>query len=609
MTAQFNEQQLKNQNARQAALTALSRPENLAAPSIAYHSGGHLLIIGADDLARLAALQLLRNKESGVASLSLLITDPVQDMNNSLLEQALTDTQQLPVAYGTIESVEGYLGQFELTVKPTQVVDPLQAVGTQQAVGSQASSEQPDQESASEKTVAEHALAAIELVSLAPALIQRSHYDLILDLGREPALAQELSPPGYFHVAPGNSQLQQVLSDLPDMVGEFEKPLYFRINTDICAHSSRGLTGCTRCLDVCPADAISSIEKQIEVDSHLCHGAGSCSTACPTGAISYAMPKSSMMADYMTRLLQMYRDQGGLNPVIVLHGEETGIDQANLAPNLMPVALEEVANLGIELWMHMFSQGCQQIILLTDSNTPDSLIQLLNREIQLSQQLLESLGYSKTAIQLVSDNQQLSTSEFVTDDGVQVPANIHINYSSQFEEPSKRDRLLGSLNHLHQFADVQPLEVSLNSSAPFGQISIDSNSCTMCMSCAAVCPTGSISTEENTPVLNFLEADCVQCGLCEAACPENSITREQRFVFDRNVRDEKRVINKDEPFCCIDCGKPFAPTSTVNMMKEKLKGHSMFAGDAIKRLERCEDCRVKDIYRGLAADPSAQLNL
>ena len=155
----------------------------------------------------------------------------------------------------------------------------------------------------------------------------------------------------------------------------------------------------------------------------------------------------------------------------------------------------------------------------------------------------------------------------------------------------------------------QPLEVSLNSSAPFGQISIDSNSCTMCMSCAAVCPTGSISTEENTPVLNFLEADCVQCGLCEAACPENSITREQRFVFDRNVRDEKRVINKDEPFCCIDCGKPFAPTSTVNMMKEKLKGHSMFAGDAIKRLERCEDCRVKDIYRGLAADPSAQLNL
>jgi hypothetical protein len=60
MTAQFNEQQLKNQNARQAALTALSRPENLAAPSIAYHSGGHLLIIGADDLARLAALQLLQ---------------------------------------------------------------------------------------------------------------------------------------------------------------------------------------------------------------------------------------------------------------------------------------------------------------------------------------------------------------------------------------------------------------------------------------------------------------------------------------------------------------------------------------------------------------------
>ncbi len=591
MTAQFTEQQLKNQQARQTALTALSRPENLAAPSIAYESGGHILIIGADDLARLAASQLLQvNAESEVASLSLLITDPVQNINNPTLEQVLADTDSLPIAYGSITSIKGYMGQFELQILAKETDDTVQA---------------PDSTNISTDLID----VAKNEINLANALIHRTHFDLVLDLGHEAALGQELAPPGYFHIAPGNSKLAEVLQELPNYVGEFEKPLYFRINNDICAHSSRGLTGCTRCLDVCPADAISSFDKQIEIDSYLCHGAGSCSTSCPTGAISYALPKSSMMADYLTRILQTYRDQAGENAVIVLHGSETTVNIAQWAPNLIPVELEEVASIGMELWLHMFSQGCQQIILLTDEQTPASLVQLLNKEVALSQQLISALGYSDSAIQVVNDSNLLNIAVFNTDEGVRVPANIHAPYASSFEEPTKRDRLLGALNHLHQFAPLQPLSVPLSTSAPFGQVSINKDACTMCMSCASVCPTGSISTEENTPVLNFLEASCVQCGLCDAACPENAIQLEQRFVFDAMARDKSRVINQDEPFCCTDCGKAFAPTSTVKMMKEKLKDHAMFAGDALQRLEMCEDCRVKDIYRGLAADPAAQLNL
>lgn len=596
MTAQFNEQQLKNQRARRAALTAWSRPENLAAPSISYQSGGHLLIIGADDLARLAASQLLQiHGESGVASLSLLITDPVQDMANPALEQALTDTEQLPVAYGSINSLKGYLGQFEVLIKAKSTADT-----------------QPENDVIPVENLSD--------IDLAAALIHRTHFDLILDLGQQPALANELSPPGYFHVSPGQNTLREVLQTLPDYTGEFEKPLYFRINSDICAHSSRGQTGCTRCLDVCPADAISSTDQQIEVDSFLCHGAGSCSTACPTGAISYALPKSSMMADYLSRILQSYRDAEGTHPILVIHGSDTSValndDQTNgsgmdagLASNLIPVELEEVASIGMELWLHSFAQGAHQIVLLTDDQTPDSLVQLLTRESKLTNQLLDSMGYPAQSITLCNDIKALTESSFISDSGVEVPADIHNPFSSSFDEPSKRERLYSAINHLYQFAPEKPESIALPTSAPFGQIEVSTNDCTMCLSCAAVCPTGSITSNQESPVLNFLEADCVQCGLCESACPENAITREQRFVFDTAIRDETRELNKDEPFQCIDCGKPFAPTSTVNMMKEKLKNHPMFAGEAIKRLERCEDCRVKDIYRGLAADPQAQLNL
>ena len=47
----------------------------------------------------------------------------------------------------------------------------------------------------------------------------------------------------------------------------------------------------------------------------------------------------------------------------------------------------------------------------------------------------------------------------------------------------------------------------------------------------------------------------------------------------------------------------------MQRIKEKLQHHSMFAGDAIRRLELCEDCRVKDIYRDLVADPTKQLSI
>lgn len=602
MTAPFTEQQRQqqasNHQARTRALGALSRPQNLAAPSVSYQAGGHLLIIGADDLTRLAACELLSQSEdgsisikadSGVKSISLLITDAVQNPGNDALEQALTKTEKLPVAYGNLNGLEGYLGEFQALIKPTST----------------------DSANAD----------SIEAMDLAPALIHRSHFDLVLDLGREPALAQELSPPGYFAVgSDSESTLAAVLEELPNFDGEFEKPLYFRINKDICAHAGRGKTGCTRCLDVCPADAISSINNQIEIDSYLCHGAGSCSTACPTGAISYGMPKAEMMADYLTRLLAHYRDQGGVQPVILFHADEHEVSTEQLASNILPIALEEIATVGMELWLHAFNEGASRIIFLTSDNdahrTPASLIQLLERETKLGNQIISAMGYGENSLSLCADIAQLSEANFnnAEQNGIQVaPASVTASaVQTAGEAPTKRQRLISNINRLQQEAPAGSEKVELiplTASAPFGQISIDADACTLCFSCANVCPTSALQTGGETPAILFTEKDCVQCGLCESACPETAISREQRFIFNSDVRDNPRTLHEDEAFCCLDCGKPFAPTSTVNKMKDKLKDHAMFAGEALRRLELCEDCRVKEIYRGLAADPQAQLNL
>ncbi|WP_352289750.1 4Fe-4S dicluster domain-containing protein, partial [Psychrobacter sp. GW64-MNA-CIBAN-0177] len=74
--------------------------------------------------------------------------------------------------------------------------------------------------------------------------------------------------------------LADAIANIPDLIGEFDKPRYVRVNSDICAHDKHGLNGCNRCLNFCPADAISSVAHKIEIDPYLCHGAGSCTNAC-----------------------------------------------------------------------------------------------------------------------------------------------------------------------------------------------------------------------------------------------------------------------------------------------------------------------------------------
>ena len=54
------------------------------------------------------------------------------------------------------------------------------------------------------------------------------------------------------------------------------------------------------------------------------------------------------------------------------------------------------------------------------------------------------------------------------------------------------------------------------------------------------------------------------------------------------------MLNEEEPFECVRCGKPFGVASTVEQMLAKLADHPMFADNpaALDRIRMCEDCRV-----------------
>jgi len=134
--------------------------------------------------------------------------------------------------------------------------------------------------------------------------------------------------------------------------------------------------------------------------------------------------------------------------------------------------------------------------------------------------------------------------------------------------------------------------------APFGEIKVDKDACTLCMSCVSVCPAAAVQAGGDLPQLKFVEWNCVQCGLCETACPEDAISLNPRLIFDTEARQSTRILHEEQPFCCIVCGKPFATQSVLDRMVKKLEGHWMFQSEeAMRRLQMCDTCRVKDMFQ------------
>ncbi|MFN2410879.1 MAG: 4Fe-4S dicluster domain-containing protein, partial [Halomonas sp.] len=259
----------RNAEAREAVRQRISWPANLTPANVTYHSRGHALVIGSSDTAEKAAHAL---KGSGLASLTLLITNPAAESHGTGPQDASSDASpqghaqplvryEMTPGQAEVLSISGYLGAFSVQFDNDGV--PL---------------------------------------NLARALIDRDHFDLVLDLSVRPVMERELPPPGYVTLDWNDAdRRREALDSVSELVGEFDKPRYFQVNSDLCAHSASGNVGCTRCLDVCPADAISShqgrIESQIEIDPFLCQGVGSCTSACPTGAIEFRLPDTRRQQD------------------------------------------------------------------------------------------------------------------------------------------------------------------------------------------------------------------------------------------------------------------------------------------------------------------------
>ena len=189
------------------------------------------------------------------------------------------------------------------------------------------------------------------------------------------------------------------------------------------------------------------------------------------------------------------------------------------------------------------------------------------------------------------------------DAALRAPPAIGVQRVAAFAaQADKRATLELALDHLLATAPAgrsHPEAIELPAAgAPFGSLLVDTDKCTMCLSCVGACPQAALADNPDKPQLKFIEKNCVQCGLCASTCPEQAITLQPRLWLADGGRARKapRVLNEMQPYACVRCARPFGTLRAIEAMVSKLAGHSAFQGAAAERLKMCGDCRVIDIY-------------
>ena len=535
-----------------AALLAMAAIEVAAAPPLSLTSEGRCLVLGKGDEALSAARQLMSR-----LSVTLLLTEAGEVLPPRAME--------FPILRGDVVSATGHLGAFAV-----------------QVAGLAAASV-----SSRERLVFEPAQKS-----------GRVEADLIVDLtSGQPLFPAPAKRDGYLRPDPGDPvAVQRALFEATGMVGEFEKPRYVDYDDALCAHARSGRIGCTRCLDLCPTGAIVRAGDHVRIDPFVCAGCGACAGVCPTGAATYAAPAADALLERLRALLGTYLAAGGKDPLLLVHEERHGGDLIDamarlgrgLPARVLPFAVSEIAQLGFESFAAAIAFGSAAVVVLAP---PHKRTELVGLEAVLGYvgAVLEGLGYGDDRLALLLEDDP-DIVEAALYDWPRAPA---LSPGAFRPMGGKRALMRQSAEQLHRIAPVPVDVVALPAGAPFGNLQIDAEGCTLCLACVGACPTGALIDNPDRPMLRFLEDACVQCGLCQNTCPEKVIRLEPRLDFTAAAR-RPRTIKEEEPAHCVRCGKPFGTRSSIERIVAKLAGRNPLfqTPEQVERIRMCDDCRV-----------------
>ncbi len=299
-----------------------------------------------------------------------------------------------------------------------------------------------------------------------------SRCDILIDLtGGQPLFPAHDLRSGYLRADPGSpTAIAELAFQAADLVGSFDKPRYIDFKADLCAHSRSRITGCTRCLDLCPTGAITPGGDAVAISAEICAGCGACAAACPTGAANYALPGPDVLLARLRALLQAYRTAGGKEATVLFHDGTHGWSLIEalarygdgLPAHVLPVEVNETTQVGIEAIAAIFAYGGSAVRFLTRAR-PKHDIDGLRRTIALANRLVGSQGYGGIPAATIETD---DPDELLAQLRAVAPGRPTAAPSAFLPAGGKREVMTLALREMHRVAPEASPVVALEAGAP-----------------------------------------------------------------------------------------------------------------------------------------------
>lgn len=374
---------------------------------------------------------------------------------------------------------------------------------------------------------------------------------------------------------PSETSLEEVINTIKSNIENYDYRKFTTYDPLICQYHERIHETCGKCEEVCPTTAIIKIdeEKHLEFSQIDCHGCGGCISVCPSGAVDYA-PTSR---ESLYQISKFYSDT---IPLIVPAKMEIENLNISIKENVLPLAIEGEKFLHESTFLTLIQESGSQVIFYSDflSKGTKDTIRILNEIFEKK--------YNKKAILLAMNEEELALAL----EEVSFIENSKYSYNQDNER--KREVFAIRLKNIVGNDDLG--NVKTGEHIHYGKVHVNEANCTLCLSCVGACNVDALTAHATDNTLRFNPSVCTSCGFCELSCPEKNCLTIERDTIELNpVWFNESVLARDTLFACVECGKEFATTKSVEKIAQIMA--PIFASDPVKQrtLYCCENCKPK----------------
>jgi ferredoxin len=244
-----------------------------------------------------------------------------------------------------------------------------------------------------------------------------------------------------------------------------------------------------------------------------------------------------------------------------------------------------------------FRLGAAGVALLGCEDCPHGDRTGLPREMELTGQILDAFGLESGRLRLFTAAADTRPDVIAAlDRFASQLAPSPIRFAGRgYQGGGNRQVLADCIETFIDQTKREPGGLTVQPGDPFALPLVDEERCTLCRSCATVCPSHAFRFDVERQRLSLKVVDCVACGLCEGVCPEDAIVLRRELYLERGALEEQ-VLVEDETVLCAQCKQPYVNKKALDAVESKVLGLASlldtFQGARSGLLRMCPDCRA-----------------